>query len=318
MLDVDPPKVTGRRRPPRWRAAVLATACSLSAAALFGFAQGAAESARPLTGEVLEQARARQLEQLHLTIGRFVTGEAAVYEGELAVTERRRGRGARRLPGGRVVAALIRDEARSGELSDRFTLTIVSADHAGWLRLSQSPAEPGVTRSTPLRSVRATASLAASCADCLDDLSARPPVLPFRRLTAVGPPGGAAGADLRIEISGSLLRVEPDDLRLADLERLDPGFEALLEDEAEPFTRRGDEAIRRVEREIRELAQTPPDAPPQTRCERITRYSAERFVDLTDLRSYGVRDLTLLGTEICCFDHGGHGGDHECTREGGR
>jgi hypothetical protein len=317
MIDVEPPETTGRRRPPRWRAAALA-ACALSAATLSGFTQATAESARPLTGEVLEQARARQLEQLHRSIGRFVTGEAVLYAGELAVTERRRGTGARRLPVGRVVAALTRDEARSGEPAGGFTLTIVSADGDGWLRLRQDPEEPGVTRSTPLRPVRATASLAASCAGCLDDLSARPPVLAFRRFTAVGPAGAAAGGELRIELSGTLSRVEPGDLRLADLERLDPGFEALLADEAEPFTRRGDEATRRVEREIRELAPTPPGAPPQTRCERVTRYSAERFVDLKDLGRYGVRDLTLLGTEICCFDHGGHGGDHECTPEGQR
>lgn len=310
----------------RWRFLAFAAACSLGAGALPSSTQGNAEGVYSSAGGILGQARSQELEQLQLRIGRFASGEAAVYQGEIVVTERPGGPGARRLRRGRVVAALVTHEPSPDRSEAETTLTIVATEDDLWLRLGQSSREPGLTRSSRLRSTRTTTRFAASCTACLDDLAARPQAVRFRRFAAVGMQGAPHRAPVRVEISGRLERVEPADLELSDVEHLNPGFDAFLEGENQPFTRsdddgargdgaHGDEAIQRVEREVRTLVEPPVDAPPQMRCERITRYVAERFVDPADLNRFGVRDLSIVGAQTCCLDHGGHGGDEVCTEE---
>ncbi|MGH8473549.1 MAG: hypothetical protein ACREVJ_14075 [Gammaproteobacteria bacterium] len=64
-------------------------------------------SSKPVE-RVLELVRQRELDQLHLRIGRFTSGEAAVFVGEIEATERGTGLASRTLPRGRVVASLVR------------------------------------------------------------------------------------------------------------------------------------------------------------------------------------------------------------------
>lgn len=163
--------------------------------------------------------------------------------------------------------------------------------------------------------MRATAGVTGSCRGCLADLVARPQTVRLDRFVAVGKFRDALGTEFRVELSGRLERVPPDELKLADLEVLNPGLEPFLRDEVQGFTRAGGEGIRRVERQLRQRVPPPEGSPPQTRCERVTHYSAERFVDLADLSRVGVRDPRILGTEICCLDHDSHGESEECSAE---
>ena len=264
---------------------------------------------------VLEQARQRELDRLHLRIGRFASGEVAVYAGKLAATELRAGREERTLREGPVVAALEDHERLPGGDGPEVTLTVVSARHDLWLRLGQPRDEPGVTRSTLLRPMRASAGITGSCSGCLADLRKRPRTVRPERFVAVGRLRDVRGTEFRVELSGRLEHVPPAELKLADLELLDPGLEPFLQGEVQDFTREGDEGILRVEGRIRQRVPPHPGSPPHTRCERVTRYSAERFVDLADLTRFGVRDVRILGTEICCLDHDSHGESEECSAE---
>lgn len=262
-------------------------------------------------GSVLDRARQQERERLQHRIGRFASGEATVYEGELTATVFDDGIPSQRLPRGRVVASL---ESRG----DGTALTVVSREFGLWLRLHQSEDEPRVIHATRLRPLRGSPGVTASCRFCLADLRQAPPVLDFARFVATGRLSDPLGTPFRVELSGRLEAVPAGDLRLADVEVLNPGLEAFLEGESEGFQEYGGEGVRRVERQIRERVPPPEDAPPQTRCERVIHYAAERFVDLKKLGRFGVRDLEILRTEICCLDHDSHGESEQCSAEEAR
>jgi hypothetical protein len=290
--------------------AVLAVGASLGLGGSHGSAQDSYAGTRAGAEEL---ARQRELDRLKLRVGRFVSGDAVVFTGELSATERLDRAGMRSLPRGRVVASLVDRQGITGATTPGVELTVVSPEHGLWLRLSQSFDEPGVTRVTRLRPRRASPGVTGSCRGCLADLAERPGTLELDRVVATGRLRDGLGTPFRVELSGRLERVPPDELQLADLETLDPGLRASLRDDDRPFSRYGDEAVLRVEGELRQRVEPPPGSPPQTRCERVTRYSAERFVDLSDLGRFGVRGLEILGIELCCLDHDSHGGSEECS-----
>ena len=293
----------------------LAVGGCLGLSAIQGVAQGPTAVGRDGDGDLVELARQQELRRLHQRIGRFVSGEAAVYTGELEAAEHRTGSRPEILPRSPVVASLTEGEALPGRRGPGVVLTVVWPGRELWLRLDQSPDEPGVTRTTRWRPVRASAGVSGSCRGCLGDLSERPRDLELHRLTAGGRLRDSLGTKFRVELSGRLERVPADALSLAELEVLEAGLEASLRDDGGPFTRHRGEGVQRVEGRLRQLVPPPPGSPPQTRCERVTRYSAERFVDLADLGRFGVRDLKILGTEVCCLDHDSHGGAEECFPE---
>lgn len=268
-------------------------------------------------GPVLELARRQELERLEVRIGRFVSGAVAVYAGTLEATEHRAGREERRLPEGRVVAALEEHERLPGGGGPGVSLTVVSVRHGLWLRLDQPRDEPGVTRSTLLRPILASPGITGSCRGCLADFSRRPRTLRLERFAAAGRLRDARGTGFRVELAGRLEPVPPAELALSDLEALDPGLEPRLRDEDRDFTPAGGEGVLRVERRLRQRVPPPAGAPPAMRCDRVVRYAAERFVDLADLSRFGVRELRILGTEICCLNHDLHGEAERCTAEAG-
>lgn len=266
---------------------------------------------------ILEEAKQRELDRLQRRVGSFASGEATVYAGTLAATESQLGRTGKTLPEGPVVAALEeRVSLPGGGVGVR--LTVVSAKHDLWLRLSQSTDEAGITQVTRLRPLHGSPGITASCGGCLADLGKRPETIRLDRVEALGRLRDIANTRFRIELSGRLERVPPSGLKLDDLERLDPGLEAFLRGEVIAFERRGSEGVQRVEGEIRSRVAPPPHSTPETRCERVTRYAAERFVDLNDLGRFGVRDVEVLGREICCLDHDAHGEAEQCSQEEGR
>lgn len=292
----------------------LLAAAALAAGAAPGLAQGPAGSGPPPAEALLEEARQRELDRLERSVGRYARGEAAVYAGTLEVTDRAFGRPGKRLPRGPVVASL-EERASLPWGGTGIVLTVVGAQHGLWLRLGQSGDDPGVTRVTRLRPLHGSPGIAASCGGCLDDLGTRPGTIRFDRFEAVGRLGDLGGTEVRVEISGRLDLVPPAELELAEVEPVAPDLEAFLDGESEGFTRRGGEGVRRVEGELRSRVPPPRRSPPETECERVTRYAAERFVDLADLGRFGVRDVELLGTEICCMDNSAHGDAERCSPE---
>lgn len=230
--------------------------------------------------------------------------------GELKATERGTGPEERTLPRGRVVASLVDRERLPGSKGPGDP----HGGHRPSRPLAPSQSVSGRARDHPVHPAAADAGYRGSHR-LLPWLPRRP-----RGATAdgaVGPIRGrdALGTEFRVELSGRLERVPPGELKLADLEVLNPGLEPFLRDEVQGFTRAGGEGIRRVERQLRQRVPPPEGSPPQTRCERVTHYSAERFVDLADLSRVGVRDPRILGTEICCLDHDSHGESEECSAE---
>lgn len=266
--------------------------------------------------DVVDLARQQELDQLRRIVGRFVSEQADVYVGEIEARHRGEGLTEVRLPTTRVVAAL--DRSPSEDSRSTAALTIVSPTHGLWLRLSQSSASPAATYSTLLRPLRANAGIVGSCRNCFPELLRRPEWITMDRFMAAGELNDRFSSPFRIEVRGELRRLPPGELRLEDLEALRPDLESYLRDEAEGFSRADGEGVRVVERQIRQRVEPPEDAPPQTRCERVTRYTAERFVDLADLGRFGVRNIRVLGSQICCVDHDDHGGSEVCTREGAR
>lgn len=295
------------------RTTPLALVVALAAGATLAVAQG--QVGTPTAEQLIEQARTRELEQLRLRVGRFTSGEVPVYAGTLRAASAGRGAGIVKLPQSRVIAFIEERESLGARPGGGVALTIVSSEHELWLELSQSTADPGTTHCTRVRPVRASAGLTGSCSGCLADLATRPEVLELYALVATGRVRGPFGPELRVTVNGRLERLPASRLRLEDLEPLNPGFQAFLDDEATPFERRGREGIRLVARALEQEAPVPARTPPEARCDRITHYSAERFVNLDELGQFGVRQLKILGAEVCCIDHEVHGQGPECVPE---
>jgi hypothetical protein len=288
---------------------------------LFGALPGDAQDdvrERPATGastpytSVDEEVRQQELERLEHRVGRFASGEVTVYAGDLRAEERRFGRAGETLPRGRVVAALEQRADGSGH-----HLTVVSTEHGLWLRLAQSADAPGVTRVTGLRPLHGSPGITAECGGCLTELGEAPETIRLEHFSASGRLRDAAGTPFRVELSGRLERIAPSALELADLEPLDAGLDGFLRGEP-AFERRGGEGVQTVRGELRRRVEPPPGSPSQMRCQQVTHYAAERFVDLADLGRSGVREVDVLGREICCFDHDAHGVEEQCSEEGGR
>jgi hypothetical protein len=264
---------------------------------------------------VIKLAREQELDQLNRLIGRYVTGRADVYVGELQASQSGTDLDALQLPTGPVVGALTRKFSSDSNERDTSSLIIVGLADGFWLRVTQNPAEPNVTFLTLIRPPRANAGVVGSCRQCFPNLRQRPAYISLPRIMAVGNLHDQRNSTFRIQLTGHLKRLPPSALRLEQLEVLNPGIDSYLHDETEAFERVASEGVRNVERHIRQRVPPTTGAPPQTRCERDTRYTAERFVDLADLSQFGVRKITILGQRVCCLDHDSHGGSEECTKE---
>lgn len=264
---------------------------------------------------VIKLAREQELDELNRLIGRYVSGHADVYIGELEAIQSGTGGHALRLSPGPVVGALTRTFPSDSDEFDASSLIVVSPANGLWLRLTQSSDNPDVTFATLIRPRRANAGVVGSCRRCFPNLRQRPAYISLPRFMAVGNLRDRRDSTFRVQLKGHLKRLPPGALRLDQLEVLNPGISSYLRKEAEPFKRVAGEGVRKVERHIRQTVPPAAGAPPQTRCELDTRYTAERFVDLADLSRFGVRKITILGQRTCCLDHDDHGGSEECTKE---
>lgn len=266
------------------------------------------------SGVPFDEAAARRAAQeaelawLEHEIGRFASGRFAVFGGKLTVTQR--DRGASLSFEGQALATLSADTPS--------TLTIVFPDRERWLRLAQSSGQPGVTRVSRLREPNANAGIAATCENCVAELAdlARGPVL--LRLSARGALLDVARSPFSVEVSGFLRRVPPGSLRLRQVLPLSPGIANWTRRPAAPFRSEGNVAVRDVASILRQPA--PPTGGDAQRftCVFETDYTARHFVQRSDLTRFGVRDVALGETRLCCIDHDLHDASALCEAEDAR
>lgn len=250
-------------------------------------------------------AEAAELAWLEHEIGRFASGRATVLEGALTVTQRDRGETLS--VEGQALAALSADASP--------TLTIVFPERRLWLRLAQPAGPSGVTQVSRLRSPNANAGISATCADCLADLAglARGPVL--IRLSADGALLDVSRSRFAVEVSGVLRPVPPRTLRLGQVLPLGPGIENWSRRPSGAFRLQGSEAVRDVTALLRQPAPPPRGDGQRFTCVFETGYTARHVVPRNDLARFGVRDVVLGDTSLCCVDHDLHDGSALCDRE---
>ena len=75
------------------------------------------------------------------------------------------------------------------------------------------------------------------------------------------------------------------------------------------------EYLRDVASVLRQPAPAPGGDEERLTCAFETRYSALHFVSRNDPAQFGVRDLKLGDTVLCCVDHPSHDGSKVCDRE---
>ncbi len=266
----------------------------------------AAQSQKGFDADATKRA-ALNVEQARLEheIGRFSSGRDTVFSGEMKVTQRDRDQIV--VAEGKVLAVLSR--------SSPLTLTIVFPETQRWLQLTQTRSNPSVTDVTRLRARHANTGISATCTDCITSFASLKVGPLFVRLAAEGEVLDVARSRFVVQAAGYLERTPPKALRLNQVLSLRPDIASWLSRPNEPFQTRGRQAIRNVATVLRRRAPAPGGDTARYTCTFETRYTAQHFVNLNDLTRYGVRNLALGDTDLCCVDHALHDGSKICDRE---
>jgi hypothetical protein len=244
-------------------------------------------------------------EWLEHEIGRFASGRFTVLAGDLKVTQRDQKE--MTVVEGPALATLSPEAPRA--------LTIVFPDPPRWLRLTQDPATPEVTDVTRLRALHANTGVSARCEDCIAAFADLAEEDLFLRLAAEGELLDAARSRFMVDVAGYLRRIPPEALSLDQLLPLIPDVGSWRRRPDAPLRRRGGQAIRDVSAVLRQPAPAPGGDTARFTCTHETRYTARHFVDLNDLTRFGVRDVRLGDTELCCVNHDRHDGSKICNGE---
>jgi hypothetical protein len=176
--------------------------------------------------------------------------------------------------------------------NEGLTLEIADPESGSWLEIFQAP---GVTDDVLVSKVRVVGEGASiylpGRIDALD--LAMPPAeieMDFDES------GEARGWLYRIRIDGVLTRVAPDQVTVQDALTLD------RQRDASGFADRGDELVERVERSDSIAVDAPAglDFVP-TQCHRSVDYALVAYVRAEAPGSFGVRDVRVSSTELCCI-----------------
>lgn len=256
-------------------------------------------------GAARRAAQEMEREWLEHEFGRFASGRFAVFSGELKV--RQRDREKITIEEGLALATLYPGVTH--------TLTIVFPDSQRWLRLTQKADRPDLTYVTRLRALNANTGVSATCKDCmtlLADLHGRDLLI---RFAAEGELLDVTRSRFVVETVGHLRRIPPETLRLDQILPLGPDIATWRRRPNAPLIPQGREAIRDIANVLRHPAPSPNGNTVRFTCNYETRYTAQHFVNLNDLTRFGVRNLALGDTDLCCVDHALHDGSKTCTEE---
>ena len=246
-----------------------------------------------------------ELDWLEHEIGRFASGDEAVFLGQMTVTERDK-YGVTVLEG-MVLASLSR--------ASPAVLTVVFPKTGKWLRLTQTQFDPIETEVTRLRKPRSTGGVHARCRNCM------PPLTEFGTnpiplsLAAKGELLDVKRSEFGVELSGYLERISTKELDLKRILALRPDLASWIRRPVAKFEAKPNEFLRDVDAVLRQPAPAPGGDEERLTCAFETRYSAQHYVSRKDPARFGVRDLKLGDTVLCCVDLPSHDGSKVCDRE---
>ena len=246
-------------------------------------------------------------EWLEHEIGRFASGREAVFSGEVKVTQRDHDEVT--VLEGSALATLSPGAPR--------TLTILFPDRQRWLRLTQDSGRPGVTDVTRLRALNANTGVSPLV------LTAWPPsrILRGGLFSFASPPRANSwtlpSRDFWLTWRDSCSAFRQT-LRLDQILPLSTDIATWRRRPDAPLRTQGGEAVREVAAVLRQHAPPTDGDAARFHCAFETHYTAQHQIDLNDPARFGVRNVTLGSTQICCVDHTLHDGSKMCTKEDAR
>jgi hypothetical protein len=240
----------------------------------------------PTTLEEAEAAAsAQQLESLDEAIGRYLRGDAHVYIGTGTAQDNGAAAGDGVLPQGNVLATLTFFTPDNGQPNGELDVFgVCSPEH---FELVQDPTKPGTTLGSEVLPFGTTGGGSPSCDGCMASFLDAPQTIAWHDASLSG-----QGQELTTTLNvHQLAACSLDWDMLAAVSRLTAnalnGTDVLGQ-----FHRVGSEMVAEVTGQL-------PTFMPVTRlqCARIYTYTAELFVDATNLASYGVRNLVSTATD---------------------
>lgn len=266
--------------------------------------EGAAAAAAPAEPviEWPEDAEARRvlglvakdhLENLWRLVGRYVSGEGAIYRGTFHARNELGG-GPGVIDGEAVTATLgsEREVLVDGKITPARALTVIGATHR--VRLAQLAAEPARTHFTLVTDERTTYGVTAACDGCVPALDPSQPSLMLSEAVGEGMLGDGSSS-FRVRTSGTLERIEPSALTFADF----VAAAAPMSDRhtMDQFTKSSDVHVR--------LARSSHSEVVDDNCQRTTWYRLEWFVDPRSGIRYGIRRMAIENATTTCCPAGG-------------
>jgi hypothetical protein len=250
---------------------------------------------------ILQLVAPKHLEEMDRLVGRYVRGDAPVYQGTFSARDNMGSLGPTYQDGvmtnASVNASLGWEEKLywNGQMVSGWALFVRGPAH--WIRLAQSPTAPGSSALTIVVPNAVGGGMTGTCTGCLPTLAPTAGTITIGGTVARGKWGN--GKLLEVTASGTLTRVPLPELSFEQLVAIaEPNTEGAAMKE---FKAVGAEMVRVVERTHSEPTPVPAD---QTfyACERITSYELDWFVDRARLVRYGLRNMSIAGTQTCCSE----------------
>ncbi len=262
-------------------------------------------------------AIARQLQELHLAIGRYSRGERPVYAGTIRARDNVGANGSNTRDGlldGVVWAILFREPTHPGAPDPGLAeLLIVNEEGQRQLRMIQKRAAPSITEITPVTAWGTNAGSIGACRNCAPSLFQTPSRIDLNNITATRRFERFEGS---ATVHGVLERIPPGALSFAQIARAHHfdswGREAAIQEIAQ----RDGELVRVVRGRADEPAPEAQTHAPAgyTSCRRAADYSAEWWIDRTCLGRFGVWSVVFGPTATrCCVPYRGNDTPPSCV-----
>lgn len=273
---------------------------------------GRAEPAQPLPAPIVElpdDAEARRimqavapehLKELDRLFGRFLRGDASIYQGTFTARDNMGSLGSTYQDGvmtnANVHASIAWEDKIywNGQHVAGWALSVRGPTHR--IRIAQSATAPGTSALSLVAPDKSPWGLTGTCAGCVATLA--PTTASTLRIANVVA-NGKWGNDKPLEVSadGSLVRLPSTQLTFETLVAVaDPYRDGAT---MAAFVANGTEMVRSVSQSFREPTPIPTGKTFHS-CEKIANYRLDWFVDKTVLARHGLRNLVIESTQTCC------------------